>query len=67
VRANRDCDLLVVPNGSYAMDQNPYLNPYLTRRRLDNVVQHLLGLTPPTGFLLREPALLPPVLTGSQP
>lgn len=63
MRANRDYDLLVVPNGSHAMDQNPYL----TRRRLDNVVQHLLGLTPPTGFLLREPALLPPVLTGSQP
>ena len=63
MRANRDYDLLVVPNGSHAMDQNPYL----MRRRLDNVVQHLLGLTPPTGFLLREPALLPPVLTGSQP
>ena len=63
MRANRDYDLLVVPNGSHAMGQTPYL----TRRRLDNVVQHLLGLTPPTGFLLREPALLPPVLTGSQP
>lgn len=45
------------------MDQTPYF----TRQRRDHVVQHLLGLTPPAGFLRREPALLPPVLTGSQP
>jgi hypothetical protein len=63
MRANRDCDLLVVPSGSHAMDQTPYF----TRQRRDHVVQHLLGLTPPAGFLRREPALLPPVLTGSQP
>lgn len=55
MRANRDCDLLVVPSGSHAMDQTPYL----TRQRRDHVVQHLLGLTPPAASCGASPPCSP--------
>jgi dipeptidyl-peptidase 4 len=63
MRANKDFDLLVIPNGSHAMS----MNPYFKRRRWDYFVQHLLGLTPPSGFRLREHVPYPPSATGSQP
>ena len=63
MRANRDFDVFVVPNGSHAMS----MNPYFKRRRWDYFVQHLLGLVPPSGFRIREHVPYPAALTGSQP
>ncbi len=45
-KANKDYDLLIVPNGSHAMS----VNPYFRRRRWDYFVQHLMGATPPAGY-----------------
>ncbi len=45
-QANKDYDLLIVPNGSHAMSANPYFR----RRRWDYFVQHLMGATPPAGY-----------------
>ncbi|MHB1328118.1 MAG: S9 family peptidase [Gemmatimonadales bacterium] len=45
-QANKDYDLLIVPNGSHAMS----VNPYFRRRRWDYFVQHLMGATPPAGY-----------------
>lgn len=46
IKANKDFDLLIVPN-QYHGDGG---NPYLVRRRWDYFVQHLLSVTPPKGF-----------------
>ena len=46
IKANKDFDLLIVPN-QYHGDGG---NPYLVRRRWDYFVQNLLGVTPPRGF-----------------
>ena len=43
MKANKNYDLLIVPNGSHAMSTNMYFR----RRRWDYFVQHLLGITPP--------------------
>jgi len=48
IRANRDFDLLLIPNAGHAMMDNMYFR----RRRWDYFVQHLLGLTPPAGYKL---------------
>ncbi|MBX3147288.1 MAG: DPP IV N-terminal domain-containing protein [Gemmatimonadales bacterium] len=45
-KANKDYDLLIVPNGSHAMSANPYFR----RRRWDYFVQHLMGAAPPAGY-----------------
>ena len=58
VAANRDFDLLVLPNrnhdfagtwGTWNED------PYFTRRRWDYFVEHLLGERPPRGYQVRGP------------
>jgi len=46
IKANKDFDLLIVPN-QYHGDGG---SPYLVRRRWDYFVQNLLGVTPPKGF-----------------
>jgi dipeptidyl aminopeptidase/acylaminoacyl peptidase len=48
-KANRDYDLLIVPNGSHYMAASPYFR----RRRWDYFVEHLLGQTPPAGYQIR--------------
>ena len=54
IRANRDFDVLVMPNGNHAFSSDPYFN----RRRWDYLVRHLLGEEPPAGFELK--AVNPP-------
>ncbi|MBM4187883.1 MAG: S9 family peptidase [Gemmatimonadetes bacterium] len=54
-KANKDYDLLIMPNGSHAMSGNPYFR----RRRWDYFVEHLGGRTPPKEYLLRTPSDYP--------
>lgn len=55
IKANKDFDMLIVPN----MYHGEGGNPYLVRRRWDYFVRYLLGVTPPENFDIhedREPA-----------
>ncbi len=52
MRANKNFDMLFVPN-MYHGESGPHA-PYLVRRRWDYFVQHLLGVTPPENFALKE-------------
>jgi len=60
-RANRDYDLLVVPNASHYAAANGYFR----RRRWDYFVEHLLGLKPPPNYLITAPPEYPHA--GTQP
>ncbi len=51
IRANRDFDLLIIPNRPHRLDDDPYF----VRRRWDFFVRHLLGAEPPTGYRIAEP------------
>lgn len=56
IKANKDFDMLIVPN----MYHGEGGNLYLVRRRWDYFVRNLLGVTPPSNFEIhedREPAL----------
>ncbi len=50
VKANKDFDLFILPNAQHADGYHPYI----TRKRWDYFVRHLLGLTPPQEYLIRE-------------
>jgi len=50
--ANQNFDMLFVPNMLHG-DSGPHAL-YVTRRRWDYFVQYLLGVTPPTGFEIKE-------------
>lgn len=50
MRANKDFDLLIVPN----MRHGEGSNTYVIRRRWDYFVQHLLGVAPPKGYQIRR-------------
>jgi len=50
IKANKNFDMLFVPN----MFHGEGGSRYLVRRRWDYFVQHLLGVTPPTGFEIKE-------------
>lgn len=50
IRANKDFDFLILPNGSHSDG----FHPYITRKRWDYFVKHLLGATPPAGYSIRE-------------
>jgi dipeptidyl-peptidase 4 len=50
MKANKDFDMLIVPN----MYHGEGGNPYLARRRWDYFVQYLLGVTPPANFAIHE-------------
>lgn len=52
--ADKPFDMLLVPN-MYHGDSGPHAR-YVTLRRWNYFVQHLLGETPPTGFRIQEPA-----------
>jgi dipeptidyl aminopeptidase/acylaminoacyl peptidase len=43
IKANKDFDLIIVPNGSHYL----WEHPYVIRRLWDYFVQHLLGIQPP--------------------
>lgn len=50
IKANKNFDMLIVPN----MYHGEGGNPYLIRRRWDYFVQHLLGVNPPPDFAVHE-------------
>lgn len=52
IEANKDFDLLILPNQPHNLGRHPYF----TRRRWDYFVRHLLGVEPPTGYRIGGPA-----------
>jgi dipeptidyl-peptidase-4 len=56
IKANKNFDMLIVPN----MYHGEGGNPYLVRRRWDYFVQNLLGVTPPANFEVHEDKENPP-------
>jgi dipeptidyl aminopeptidase/acylaminoacyl peptidase len=50
IKANKDFDMLIVPN----MYHGEGGNSYLVRRRWDYFVRYLLGVTPPNNFEIHE-------------
>ena len=54
-KANKDYDLLVVPNGNHRFGNDPYFN----RRRWDYFTRHLLGMEPPTDFQIKAVSIEP--------
>ena len=50
VKANKDFDFLILPNGVHASG----FHPYVTRKRWDYFVEHLLGATPPKEYSIKE-------------
>jgi dipeptidyl-peptidase-4 len=49
IKANKSFDMLLVPNMAHGEANN-----YLTRRRWDYFVEHLLGVTPPANFEIKQ-------------
>lgn len=52
VRANKDFDLLILPNADHTFDS---VAPYFTRIRWDYFVRHLLKKTPPQNYAISPP------------
>jgi dipeptidyl-peptidase 4 len=52
VRANKDFDLLILPNRNHDI----WDDPYFIRRRWDYFVRNLMGKEPPAGFVVHGPA-----------
>jgi dienelactone hydrolase len=52
IRANKDFDLLLLPNRRHGFGGEPYM----VRRRWDYFVRNLLGAEPPAGYELHPPA-----------
>ena len=52
IKANKDFDLLMLPNRGHGFGSEPYM----VRRRWDYFVRHLLGAEPPKDYQLRPPA-----------
>ncbi len=50
IKANKDFDLLMLPNGPHRAGNHPYV----TRRRWDYFVRHLLGAQPPEGYAIKN-------------
>ncbi|RJO71448.1 S9 family peptidase [Nocardia panacis] len=59
IEANRDFDLLIVPGveHSFLGREN-----YVTRRRWDHLVRHLMGRRPPAGYRLADVPITPELL-----
>jgi dipeptidyl aminopeptidase/acylaminoacyl peptidase len=53
VQANKDFELIWFPNAAHDFGS---ANDYMTRRRWDFFVRHLLGAAPPEGYQLGPPA-----------
>jgi dipeptidyl aminopeptidase/acylaminoacyl peptidase len=51
IKANKDFDLLMLPNRGHGFGNEPYM----VRRRWDYFVRYLLGAEPPQGYELRSP------------
>ncbi|MDQ3056554.1 MAG: S9 family peptidase, partial [Pseudomonadota bacterium] len=52
VKANKDFDLLLLPHARHGFGAD---SPYVTRRRWDYFVEHLLGATPPQQYQMKPP------------
>ena len=52
IKANKDFDLLLLPNRGHGFGNEPYM----MRRRWDYFVRHLLGAEPPAGYEFKPPA-----------
>jgi dipeptidyl-peptidase-4 len=52
IKANKDFDLLLLPNRNHGFGNEPYM----VRRRWDYFVRYLLGGEPPAGYELHPPA-----------
>jgi dipeptidyl aminopeptidase/acylaminoacyl peptidase len=52
IKANKDFDLILLPNRSHGFGNEPYM----VRRRWDYFVRYLLGGEPPAGYELHAPA-----------
>lgn len=55
MKANKNFDMLFVPNMFHGESGPPYLIAYLVRRRWDYFVRNLLGVRPPVGFAIQPP------------
>jgi len=53
VKANKDFDLLMLPNQRHGYGN---ASNYMTRRRWDYFVRYLLGIEPPVNYQMRPPA-----------
>jgi dipeptidyl-peptidase-4 len=51
IEANKDFDLILLPNRSHDFGNEPYM----VRRRWDYFVRHLLGAEPPVGYEIKPP------------
>jgi len=51
IKANKDFDLLLLPNRNHGFGNEPYM----VRRRWDYFVRYLSGGEPPAGYELRTP------------
>jgi dipeptidyl aminopeptidase/acylaminoacyl peptidase len=51
IRANKDFDLLILPDGDHSISQDPYV----LRRMWDHFVRHLLGREPPADYTIQPP------------
>ena len=49
IKANKDFDLLIMPNANHGFSANPYF----TRRKWDYFVRYLLGAEPPQGYEIK--------------
>ncbi len=54
-KANKDYDLLIIPNGHHGM----LFSGYFRRRRWDYLVEHLLGAQPPSGYEVKTAPTVP--------
>jgi dipeptidyl aminopeptidase/acylaminoacyl peptidase len=52
IKANKDFDLLLLPNRRHGFANEPYM----VRRRWDYFVRYLMGAEPPAGYELKPPA-----------
>ena len=50
IKANKDFDMLMLPNRSHGFAREPYM----MRKRWDYFVQHLMGVMPPKEFVFAE-------------
>ena len=50
IKANKSFETVWAPNRNHGLNE-----PYFIRRRWDYFVQHLLGLTPPDNYEIKQP------------
>ncbi|HUF50995.1 MAG TPA: DPP IV N-terminal domain-containing protein [Longimicrobiales bacterium] len=56
IKANKDFDLIILPHASHGFGAD---NNYMTRRRWDFFVRHLLGAEPPVEYQIGRPPMVP--------